>query len=198
MRFFEVQDEVRDGFRVSMKPTPGINLGGDEDSDGFVRLPLGSSLRNVLTHPEDLAEAFYLLYGKLEHTSAGLMLIAQPPEEREKDTTALVLVERCDYAPAGIKRVDVAYGKGQPECVTHVREVGLGRDLYLFHPGDGLYIDWDDPTTGRRRFIIAWDGRELSTLICRPRSARRLPRKQPNQKQQPGRPTELTVGPSAE
>ena len=192
MKFYEVHPDLPvtsddgrevhhlEGFRVTLRPAPGICMGPDNQLGDCTVLPLGKSITRYLGHREDGAEAFRLLFGKLTDTTAGLCIVAQTEEESRKDNRALLLIDVSTDPEADVttKIVD-AHGRTRPETVTATNEGGCGRLLCLFRPGDGLFVN----TTWRRqaqqvrhKFILEWDGSHLIEIPChrerRPRHQR--------------------------
>lgn len=182
MWLFEVHDDVRAGFRLNLRAgEAGVPMGFDETTNGNAWLPLGNSLERALQHPEDQEVAFVLERARLEDKSAGLILTKQTEDEAHAERLALVLVDGCTDPEIGITRIAEAFNKPAPELITFAQGNGHTRRLYVFKPGDGLFISWSARalgTTHPKRFIIAWDGEELKELaVSRPRRNSRPPKR---------------------
>lgn len=182
MWLFEVHDDVRAGFRLILKAgEAGVPMGYDETTNGSAWLPLGNSIERALVHPDDQDLEFQLLRAKLEDTTSGLCLVKQTEEEARAEQLALVLVDGSTDPEVGVTNIAEAFGKPTPELITYARGNGHTRQLYVFKPGDALFISWsakalDAPRP--KRFIIVWDGERLRELaVGRPRRNSRPPRK---------------------
>lgn len=193
MRFYEVHPDLPvtsveggrevhhlEGFRVTMRPAPGVCMGSDDQLGSRTILPLGKSITRYLGHREDSSESFRLLFGKLTDTNSGLCLVAQTEEEARRDDRALLLIDVCTDPSAGVTtRIVEARDRTCPETITYTSEGGGGRQLYLFKPGNGLFISttWHgQPHLMRHKFILEWNGSHLVEIPChrsrRPRHQR--------------------------
>lgn len=198
MWLFEVHDSPRLGFRLNLRRGfAGVSMGYDDATNGESFLPLGNSIESALDHPDDQGLAFSLIRAKLEEKTSGLCLVKQTEDEARDERKALVLVDGCLDRDVGITYIAEAYGKPTPELVTYTQGRGWVRKLYVFKPGDALFISWPAKALGTqhpKRFVITWDGSDLvETPVGRPRRNSRPPKKVREQmrQQRPPRPQEL-------
>lgn len=201
MWLFEVNDSVRAGFRLVLRSgEAGVPMGYDEATNGAAWLPLGNSIERALQHPDDQRESFLLRRAKLEDKTAGLCLAKQSEEEAIAERMALVLVDGCTDPELGTTNIAEAFNKPTPELITYARGNGHLRNLYVFKPGDALFISWSARSLDAdrpRRFIIAWDGEQLQELaVGRPRRNSRPPKRvREEKKQQRDRPVQQELRP---
>ena len=210
MLLFEVHDSPRPGFRLILKQgEAGVPLGYDEETKGDTWLPLGNSVERWLVHPDDQAEEFVLLHAHLEEKSIGFCLTGQSKEEAALEKRALVLVDGSTDREVGVTNIAEAFDRPMPELVTYTEGAGHTRRLYIFKPGDALFISWSAASLDSnrpKRFIISWQEVEernaegettrvmrlLETPVGRPRRNSKQPRKQQkHQRQTPVRPRDL-------
>ncbi len=182
MWLFEVHDDVRTGFRLTLRAgEAGVPMGFDETTKATTWLPVGNSIERALQHPDDQTQSFVLIRAKLEDTTSGLCLVKQSEEDARAEKLALVLVDGCTDPEIGATRIAEAYNKPSPELITCAQGSGHLRNLYVFRPGDALFISWSAKALGTnqpKRFIIAWDGLELKELaVGRPRRNSRPPKR---------------------
>lgn len=163
MRFYEIHNHVEPGFKISLTPTPGVNMCFDSEHNNWMTLPVGRSIKRYLVHPDDQSHGWFRLhFGDLRETSQGLCLVSQPEEAAEESDLALVLVDRSLDWKVGFTRVQPARGCSRPQLITYAGDREWRRELYRMHPGSGLYIDWSNRATDERhKFRAVWDGREL-------------------------------------
>ena len=173
MWLFEIHDEVRPGFRVSMSPGPAhVLLGRDDACGNRTCLPIGHSIRKYLEHEDDADADIRLNHARLEERNVGLILVRHSVEEAREERKALALVYGCSDPELGETRAEEAWGHGKPEQVTFTQGDGCRCDLYVFRPGDALYIHWPATVLGTHRpkkFIAEWDGEQMKTRLFRPR-----------------------------
>ncbi len=171
MWLFEVHDDVRPGFRLSLRPgRTGVSLGYDEEIGGESWLPVGSSIDKWLRHPDDQDLSFGLRHANLEDKNIGLCLTEQTAAEAARDDRALVLIEGCIDAEAGFVDIADAHNRPAPSLVTYASGNGHVRKLYLFKPGDSLYVNWSARALNAnqpKRFIITWDA-DAKELLAEP------------------------------
>lgn len=174
MRFFEIHDIPRadsqkfseEGFQISMTPYPCVALGPDHEW-GHTVLPLGKSIHRHLAHPEDREVPFRLLFGNLKESNSGLCLVAQTEEAASRDKRALILIDCCHEAGhINGALIRTAHGCSEPEELSHVQHEGYKRNIYIFRPGSGLFIDLP---AAPDKFVIEWDGQRLLEAVCRRR-----------------------------
>lgn len=180
MWLFEVHDGPRPGFRLNLRHGyAGVCMGQEGTCESW--LPLGNSIERALSHPDDQQLQFQLLRAKLEDTTSGLCLVKQTEDEARAERKALVLVDGCTDREIGVTNIAEAYGRSMPELVTYVESGGCVRRLYVFKPGDALFISWPARALNAhkpKRFVIAWDGEKLEeTAVGRPRRNSRPPKK---------------------
>lgn len=193
MWLFEVHEGPRPGFKLVLdKGEADVLMGYDERVKGPTRLPLGNSIEGALVHPDDQQETFVLRHANLEEKNIGFCLTAQTKDEAAKDERALVLVDGCTDPEVGVTNIAEAYGKPMPELVTFTHGNGTTRRLYLFKPGDALFISWPAralESNRPKRFIISWDAQKkqlVEEAVGRPRRSSRPPKKvREAQKNQP-------------
>ncbi len=174
MFLFEVHEHLEPGFKLVLKNGDAmVPMGYDDEHKGPIWLPLGNSIESALRHPEDQELEFKLLHAGLDDTTSGLKLVAQTKTEARNDQRALVLVDGCTDPEVGVTNIAEAFDRTMPELITHSSGSGMTRRLYLFGPGDALFISWSARSLGTnrpKRFIIAWDGYSLTeSLVSRPR-----------------------------
>ncbi len=183
MFLFEVREHIEDGFKLVMRGNEAlVALGYDTDANGPVWLPLGNSLERALKHPDDQRQDFRLLHARLEEKSAGMVLTAQTREEALAEGKALVLVEGCIDQSLGVTSIAEAYGRSKPEQISYTEDGCIIRRLFVFKPGDAIFISWSAAALDRdypKRFILSWEEGVLKELPVgrRPRNFRR-PRKE--------------------
>jgi hypothetical protein len=187
MFLFEVREHVEDGFKLVRRGNEAmVALGYDTAAKGPVFLPIGNSIERELRHPDDYNLPFRLLQGKFEEKGVGTVLTAQTREEALKEGKALVLVEACCDPELGVTNVAEAYGKSKPELFSYTEDGSMIRRLLIFKPGDAVFISWSARSLGTerpKRFIIAWDGAQLTEqAVGRPRRNSRPPKKVREQK----------------
>lgn len=185
MLLFEVHDSPRPGFRLILKHgEAGVPMGYDDKSGGPTWLPLGNSIERLLAHPDDQDREFELRHAHLEEKNIGFVLTGQTKGEAALEKRALVLVDGCTDREIGVTNIAEAFGKTMPELVTYTQGGGMARRLYIFKPGDALFISWSASALGTdkpKRFIISWDAEKqelVETAVGRPRRNSRQPRKQ--------------------
>lgn len=174
MFLFEVHEHLEPGFKLVLKQGEAmVPMGYDDEHKGPIWLPLGNSIEAALRHPDDQALEFKLLHAGLDDTTSGLKLVAQTRTEAYQDERALVLVDGCTDPEVGVTNIAEAFDRTTPELITHSSGSLMTRRLYLFKPGDALFISWSARSLGTnrpKRFIIAWDGEALTeSLVSRPR-----------------------------
>jgi hypothetical protein len=153
-------------------------MGHDDEVGNQTILPLGGSLWKLLTHPADQTEEFRLLRGNLEETTAGLVLVKQSEKEAREEKRALVLVAGCHDESLGTTKIYTAYDHTSPDPITYTQGDGCKHALFIFRPGDGLFISWPAEALGSTRpksFIVSWDGTEMKERVVNrnPRRPRR-------------------------
>lgn len=186
MFLFEVREHVEQGFKLAWRNGEVlVALGYDTAANGPVWLPVGNSIERELRHPDDSGLPFHLLHAKLEDKN-GMVLTAQSEAEAIKEGRALVLVEACCDPELGATNVAEAYGRSKPELFSYTEDGSMIRRLFIFKPGDAVFISWSARSLGTehpRRFIIAWDGQQLTEqAVGRPRRNSRPPKKVREQK----------------
>ena len=174
MFLFEVRENVQTGFKLVMRNHQAlVALGYDNSHQGPVFLPLGNSLEKLLRHPDDQDLPFRLLHARLEEKTTGMVLTAQTTDDALAEGKALVMVEGCMEQSMGVTVVADAYGRTRPELLSYTEDGAVIRRLFIFKPGDALFISWSAMALDQdypKRFIIAWDGRDLRELaVGRPR-----------------------------
>lgn len=184
MWLFEVLDSARPGFRITLRSGCACVHMGVDDQNRSALLPLGHSLERLLVHDEDQTAEFVLLRAQLKETTAGLCLTRQSEEEAQTEQRALVLFDtwNTDGCVTGAARLEVAYGYPMPDLVTYTKGRECQRGLYVFKPGDAIYIHWVGDKSANepeKRFILRWDGSQMQERLCRRRGPRRLPHRQP-------------------
>ncbi len=182
MWLFEVHDDIRPGFKLTLNAGEvGVPMGFDDAIKTTAWLPVGTSIERALRHPEDQKQSFSLLRAKLEDTTIGLCLVSQTEEEARAEKLALVLVHAITNPELGVTRIAEAHNKPSPELVTFTQGEEHLRNLYVFRPGDALFISWAARALGtdhHKRFIVAWDGEQLKELaVSRPRRNSRPPKR---------------------
>lgn len=181
MWLFEVTDSMRPGVRLVLTPgRMGIPLGVDEQFGTPITLPVGKSISRVLDHPDDQAERFVLRRGILQPTAAGFILVKQTEEEAMAEGKALVFVDRCTDDELGHTRVCDAWSRSSPKLLYGSNGQGYRRELYEFKQGDALFICWPAAALDQlhpKRFIISWDGQQLTEELCRRHPKRRRARR---------------------
>lgn len=181
MWLYEVHDAPRRGFRVSLRPGQAVvPMGIDEETKCQAVLPIGKSIMRHLDYSADSGKSITLLRARLDYTTAGLMLVRQDERDAIAERRALVLFDENHDPASGITRVESSMLHSQPQLITWTKGDSCVRSLYLFRPGDGLFVCWsatDDGTPGRpKRFIVHWNGSELVETPCqrqRPKRRRR-------------------------
>lgn len=182
MRVYEVSEEIQEGCRVTLRPTPGVPMGNAKDTKEPVIVPIGNSLGRLLVHPEDQQARFRLMWAKLDVKPNGLFVVAQ--EEAERDEEAMVWVDLCHDEEIGFTRVGVSREPGHthPLPLKAVTSNGLQRVLYVFKKGDGLFLSIPAEATldGKpKRMVIWWDGQQLHQLVRQlVKKSKRAPRPQ--------------------
>lgn len=162
----EIGNHITAGFKVtSPNHVPCVSLGFDQRANELVCLALGSSIRELLKHPDDASVACRLLQAHYGGTTAGMMLTAQHVDE-VSDGCALVLVNRCYMKGVGETRVESSDGHTDPELLMYAGTKFESRyDLFLFKEGNGLYLHWDGrlrlETKKKLKLRIWWDGQTL-------------------------------------
>jgi len=183
MWLFEVTDEVRTGVRLVSQPgRVGVPL-GEIAENGMTRLlPVGKSISRLMAHQDDQKGTFTLYRAALKSPPSGRCLVRQPATDARAEKKALVFVDRCLDQELGTTMVAKARGKRPPERIAEFLGDGCSRTLFLFEPGDALFICWPAGALGEeraktaKRFVIAWDGCQLLETPCQrmlpPRNAR--------------------------
>lgn len=175
MFLFEVTDVIRAGARLVQQASGiGVPLGIDKPTGTTILLPVGKSISRWMTHPDDAGGGFILHQAVLKHPPSGRCLVRQPLNEAMSERRALVFVDCCVDEELGMTRIDKARRRKTPEYIAGFQGQGHTRDLFLFEPGDALFICWPAAAIGVRspkRFIISWDGQQLLEEACQ----RRLP-----------------------
>jgi hypothetical protein len=196
MWLFEVHDDVRPGFRLILKSgEAGVPMGYDDKVKGDTWLPLGNSVEKWLRHPDDQQQEFKLLHAHLDEKNIGFCLTGQTTDEAALDERALVLIDACTDREIGVTNVAEAFGKTMPEFVLYTKGDGHSRRLYIFKPGDALFISWSAASLDSnrpKRFVISWDAEKkqlVETAVGRPRRASRPPKKQERSKHRSPAPT---------
>lgn len=181
MWLFEVTDSMRPGVRLVLTPgRMGIPLGIDEQFRTPSTLPVGRSISRVLDHPDDQVENFILKRGTLQPTATGFIVVKQTEEEAIAERKALVFVDRCTDKELGYTRVTEAWGRPSPNLIFGTNGQGYRRELYEFKQGDALFICWPAAALDQvhpKRFIIFWDGQQLTEELCRRHPKRRRARR---------------------
>lgn len=197
MLLFEVHDSPRPGFKLVLKQgEAGVPMGYDDKVKGDTWLPLGNSVERWLAHPDDQQEKFVLMHAHLEEKNIGFCLTAQTADEAALEKRALVLVDSCVDRELGVTNIAEAFDKPTPELVTYTSGAGSSRRLYIFKPGDALFVSWSAASLGTsrpKRFIITWDAEKrqlVETAVGRPRRNSRPPKKQ-EKRRLPVQPREL-------
>ena len=152
MWFYELRGQLRQGLAVEMRPTPQVSVG--VTATRRLVLPLGRSIRNYLTHPDDSGEEFSLVFGNLEATTQGLVLTQMPEDEAQADRRALLLVNQI--ADSDENEV-LSYERGQ----WRRQAVSLHERALLFQPWSAIRVTHQTPlamTTTELR----WDGRTMT------------------------------------
>jgi hypothetical protein len=184
MRLFEVTDSVRPGVRlVRQSGGVGVPLGVNADNGTTILLPVGKSISRWMNHPDDADGTFKLHHAALRIAPSGRCLVKQLVEESIAERKALVFVDCCVDQELGRTRIDKARRRTAPEAIASFEFPGYTRELFKFRPGDALFICWPaaalETFTGRpKRFIISWDGQQLTEEACQ----RRLPPRQARRK----------------
>lgn len=161
MWLYEVHEGPRPGLRVSLSSAHvGVQLGFDDEYATPAVLPLGRSLTRLLVHKDDEQSPFMLMRANLEETTAGLCLTKQSEEEARAEKKALVLIDGRTVA-GGVTHIGHARGKPAPELVTYTQGDGCRRELYVFKPGDALFISWAHEGSRPKKFVIEWNGQDL-------------------------------------
>lgn len=199
MLLFEVHDSPRPGFRLILKQgEAGVPMGYDEKDKSDTWLPLGNSVEKWLAHPDDQNQEFVLLHAHLEEKSIGFCLTGQTTEEAALEKRALVLVDGCTDREIGVTNIAEAFDKPMPELVTYTQGGGHTRRLYIFRPGDALFISWSAASLDAnrpKRFVITWDAEQqqlVETAVGRPRRHSKPPKKHaPQQERRQAQPREL-------
>lgn len=168
MWLFEVHDDVRPGFKLHLRQGDvGVSLGYDSAYDNETWLPVGNSIASALRHEEDQELPFKLMRAKFEERNIGFVLTKQTDDEARNERKALVLIDGCTDPGIGVTLIAEAYGRERPELISYAEGKGQLRKLFVFKPGDALFISWPARALGAqapRRFIISWDGEHLKEL----------------------------------
>jgi len=152
MWFYELRGQLNRGLAVEMRPTPQVSVG----VTGARRLvlPLGRSIRNYLTHPDDSREEFQLVFGNLETTTQGLVLTHMPEDEAKADRRALLLVNQI-ADPDENEVLSVERGSWRRQA-TSLHERAL-----LFQPWSAVRI-MHQTAIAMTTTELRWDGRVMT------------------------------------
>lgn len=166
MHLYEVGMDVRRGFKVVLAEgkVPVVPMVSKSiETGGPTVIALGKSICRELHHPDDRKRTFRLNRADYHETTAGLMLVAQSEEQNAKDERALVLIDQCWLPTVPMTDVRPAKQYTKPEHLAYSVGDETRRDLFLFLPGNGVFVHWDyrliPEATEHLRFILAWQKR---------------------------------------
>jgi hypothetical protein len=179
MRLFEVGEHVQEGLPVTMYVgrMPCVSLGVDIETKECRSIELGNSICRELKHPEDNAVRFRLTRASFDQTALHAIKLVALHKTEPDDGLALIVVARSELPEVPMNRVTSSREHTDPEHLTKVRSDGSGYDVFLFRPGNGLYIAWSRRLTGLKYdlcFVISWDGEELERKWVRGPKRREL------------------------
>lgn len=169
MRLFEVGEHVQEGLPITMDVghTPCVSLGADVATNELHFIELGNSICRELKHPEDSSVRFRLKRARFDQAAVSTIKLVALHATEPDDDLALIVVARSELPGAPMNGVESAYKHTDPEHLSRTRGYGSGCDVFLFRPGNGLYISWSRELTGLKHnvcFVIAWDGAVLHRL----------------------------------
>lgn len=169
MQLFEVGEHVQEGLFVTMEVghKPCICLGADIETNELHFIELGNSICRELKHPDDAPERFRLKRARLDQNALHIIKLLALHKSEPDDGLALVVVTRSELPGVPMNVVESARKHTDPEHLSRTRGGGSGCDVFLFRPGNGLYISWSRRLTGLKYdlcFVISWDGEVLHRL----------------------------------